>query len=72
MEVLVRDGGCESHSALLPVRDGKECWLNLYAPGGVASHDEGQLYAEMVSCARRPNISEIRSDEKLLPLDTLQ
>lgn len=48
MEVLVREGGCESHSALLPVREGKECWLNLYAPGGVASHDDGQLYAEMV------------------------
>ena len=44
----MREGGCESHSALLPVREGKECWLNLYAPGGVASHDDGQLYAEMV------------------------
>ena len=49
------DPRCEVHSCVLGVRENKDGWLHLFAPGGLAANDlgetEGLLFTDIVSGA---------------------
>jgi hypothetical protein len=56
------DHRCDVHSCLMGVRENKDGWLHLFAPGGPAVNDwgetEGHLFSHIVSCSS-PFISTI-------------
>lgn len=58
MRNIAADPCCEVHQCLLGLREGKNGWFNVYAPMGVACHDEGDLWGYMLTrllscCLRR-------------------
>ena len=36
------------HLTLLGIREGKEGWFEIFAPGGMSCNDNGELFASMV------------------------
>jgi len=48
IESYTEDTRCEVHQTLLGIREGKEGWLELFCPGGLACNDEGELFSRMV------------------------
>jgi hypothetical protein len=49
IESFTEDTRCEVHQTLLGIREGKEGWLELFCPGGLACNDEGELFSRMVN-----------------------
>ena len=39
------------HQCILPIRDEKDGWVHLFAPGGVCCNDDGEFFAKLVSKA---------------------
>lgn len=44
LALLAADKRCDVHSALLPLREGKEGWLGLLCPGQPTCFDDGHLF----------------------------
>ena len=49
VENFAQDTRCEVHLTLLGIREGKEGWFEIFAPGGISCDDDGELFASMVS-----------------------
>lgn len=45
---ICSDYRCDVHSMVLGIRDEKEGWIDIYAPGGVACDDDGDLWSLML------------------------
>jgi len=37
------------HQSILPVRRGKDGWIDIFCPGGVSCFDEGHFFSHVVS-----------------------
>ena len=37
------------HQTVLPVREGKDGWIDLFCPGGICCTDDGEFFSKMVS-----------------------
>ncbi len=48
VENFAQDTRCEVHLTLLGIREGKEGWFEIFAPGGMSCNDDGELFASMV------------------------
>ncbi|CAB3977186.1 Hypothetical predicted protein [Paramuricea clavata] len=49
VEQFVQDNRCEVHQTVLPVREGKDGWIDLFCPGGVCCPDDGEFFSQMVA-----------------------
>lgn len=38
------------HQSILPVRKGKDGWIDIICPGGVSCFDEGHFFSHVASC----------------------
>ena len=40
---------CQVHQNVLPIREGKQGWIHNFAPDGICCHDNGVVFADIVS-----------------------
>ncbi|CAH3133795.1 unnamed protein product [Porites lobata] len=58
IKAFAEDQRCEVHQSILPVRKGKDGWIDIICPGGVSCFDEGHFFSHVMSrllncCGRR-------------------
>ncbi|XP_073231692.1 C-Maf-inducing protein-like [Porites lutea] len=58
IKAFADDERCEVHQSILPVRKGKDGWIDIICPGGVSCFDDGQFFSHVMSrllncCGRR-------------------
>ena len=44
------------HQTVLPVREGKDGWIDLFCPGGVCCSDDGEFFSRMVRKCPSPGV----------------
>lgn len=49
IKAFADDSRCEVHQAMLPVRKGKDGWIDVFCPGGVSCFDEGHFFAYVMA-----------------------
>ncbi|XP_048576400.1 C-Maf-inducing protein-like [Nematostella vectensis] len=58
IKLFAEDSRCEVHQSILPVRKGKDGWIDIFCPGGVSCFDEGHFFSLIMTrylncCGRR-------------------
>ncbi|CAH3020122.1 unnamed protein product [Porites evermanni] len=58
IKAFADDERCKVHQSILPVRKGKDGWIDIICPGGVSCFDDGQFFSHVMSrllncCGRR-------------------
>ncbi|RMX49360.1 hypothetical protein pdam_00014783 [Pocillopora damicornis] len=61
IKAFAEDQRCEVHQSILPVRKGKDGWIDIICPGGVSCFDEGHFFSHVMGrllncCGRRKKI----------------
>ncbi|XP_046842090.1 C-Maf-inducing protein-like isoform X2 [Xenia sp. Carnegie-2017] len=62
---FIEDNRCEVHQTVLPVREGKDGWIDLFCPGGICCTDDGEFFSKMVGKIMRCCVNKKKFLSKL-------
>ncbi|XP_031565829.1 C-Maf-inducing protein-like isoform X2 [Actinia tenebrosa] len=66
IKLFAEDKRCDVHQSILPVRKGKDGWIDMFCPGGISCFDEGHFFSLIMSrflscCGKRKKmLSELK------------
>ncbi|KAK3707967.1 hypothetical protein QZH41_010719 [Actinostola sp. cb2023] len=66
IKLFAEDKRCEVHQSILPVRKGKDGWIDMFCPGGISCFDEGHFFSLIMTmflncCGKRKKmLSELK------------
>ncbi|KXJ22027.1 C-Maf-inducing protein [Exaiptasia diaphana] len=49
IKLFAEDKRCEVHQSILPIRKGKDGWIDMFCPGGISCFDEGHFFSLIMS-----------------------